>query len=417
MTQVINSPTSPKQRLLVLDVLRGFALLGILIMNIQGFAMPFAAYFNPAVYGDLTGINRLVWLLSHVFADQKFMTIFSMLFGAGIIMITSKLEGRGESSLGLFMRRNFWLLIFGLVHAYLLWAGDILVAYAVCGFIVYWFRNLQPKWLILLGILALAVHAAIMTMGALSLQYAPPEISAELTADWQPPQALVDAEVAAYLGSWSQQFAARAAESASVHTGGLFLWAIWRAGGLMLIGMALYKWGVLTGRRDKRFYRRLAIVGLGIGLPLVTLGALLNMNSGFAVGFAYFGPGYQFNYWASILVSLGYIGAVTYGVQAGWLPGLQRRLAAVGRTALSNYFLQTILATSIFYGFGLGLFGGIERWGQLIIVFAIWAVQLIISPLWLKAFLFGPAEWLWRSLSYMKWQPMHIPQPERAPGV
>ena len=119
-------PVTARNRILTLDVLRGFALFGILLMNIQFFAMPEAAYAIPAVFGDLTGTNLGAWWFSYLFADQKFMTIFSMLFGAGIIMVTGKLDKRGESSLGLFMRRNFWLLIFGLVHAYLLWAGDIL---------------------------------------------------------------------------------------------------------------------------------------------------------------------------------------------------------------------------------------------------------------------------------------------------
>ena len=249
------------------------------------------------------------------------------------------------------------------------------------------------------------------------LQSGPPETVAELSARWTPPQVMVDAEVAAYTGSWAQQMAARTAESLQMHTVALFAWAIWRAGGLMLIGMALYKWGVLTGKRDTRFYKRLALIGLGFGLPVVITGAILNMNSGFANEFANFGPGYLFNYWASILVSLGYIGLITYGVQANWLPGLQKHLAAVGRTALSNYFLQTLLATFIFYGFGLSLFGSVERWGQILIVFSIWALQLAISPWWLQHFRFGPLEWLWRSLTYMSWQPMRVQKPQQVYSV
>ncbi|MBV7331524.1 DUF418 domain-containing protein [Chloroflexi bacterium TSY] len=125
-------------------------------------------------------------------------------------------------------------------------------------------------------------------------------------------------------------------------------------------------------------------------------------------------PRYQYNYWASILVSLGYIGMVMRIVQQEWLPRLQNTLAAVGRTALTNYLMQTILATAIFYGHGLGLFGTIERTGQLLVVFAIWVVQLFISPLWLQYFRYGPFEWMWRSLTYWRLQPLWV-QPKSPP--
>lgn len=144
-------PTRPAERIVAIDILRGFALLGILIMNIQLFAMPAAAYSNPSVYGDLTRANRWVWTLSHIFADQKFMTIFSLLFGAGIILMSDKLDARGLRAWVLHYRRTFWLLLIGLAHAYLLWSGDVLVAYALCGFWVYWLRRLRPGWQMVLA--------------------------------------------------------------------------------------------------------------------------------------------------------------------------------------------------------------------------------------------------------------------------
>lgn len=129
-TNLTYGPVAPSERIVSLDVLRGFAVLGILIMNIQSYAMPGAAYFNPMAYGDLTGLNKWVWILSHIFADQKFMTLFSILFGAGIVLMTGKVEARGQRSAGLHYRRTFWLFIIGMMHAYLLWHGDILVTYA-----------------------------------------------------------------------------------------------------------------------------------------------------------------------------------------------------------------------------------------------------------------------------------------------
>ena len=150
-------PIGGSQRILSLDVLRGVAVLGILVMNIQCFAMIMAAYINPTTYGSLEGVNGWVWYLGHLFADMKFMTIFSMLFGAGVIVMTSRREAAGQGSAGVHYRRMAWLLVFGLVHAHLLWYGDILYHYAMCGFVLYLFRKAPPWLLIALGLVATSV--------------------------------------------------------------------------------------------------------------------------------------------------------------------------------------------------------------------------------------------------------------------
>jgi len=152
-------PAADPERIVPIDVLRGFALLGILVMNIQSFAMPDAAYMNPTAYGDLSGANFAVWLLSHVFADQKFMTIFSMLFGAGIVLMTSRAEARQGRSAALHYRRMGALWVIGMLHAYLLWYGDILYSYAMCGLLVYLFRNFRPRWLMTLGLISITIPA------------------------------------------------------------------------------------------------------------------------------------------------------------------------------------------------------------------------------------------------------------------
>ncbi len=402
-------PTRPTERIVAIDILRGFALLGILIMNIQGFSMPAAAYSNPTVYGDLTGVNRLVWMLSHIFADQKFMTIFSLLFGAGILLMTEKLDARGQRAWTLHYRRNFWLLLFGLAHAYLLWSGDILVAYALCGFWVYWLRRLRPAWQLALGIFIVSIPALILLATSLTMQFTPPETLHELRADWQPASETIAAEVASYRGGWLQQMDARVPRSAEFQTVGLLFWGLWRAGGLMLMGMALYRWGVLTGSRSRSFYFGMVILGLVIGLPVVSWGAAQNFANDWMLEFSKFGLGAQPNYWGSLFVSAAYIGLLMLFARSRALPWLQTALAAVGRTALTNYLLQTILATAIFYGHGLGLFGSVERVGQIGIVVAIWVVQLVVSPLWLHHYRFGPFEWMWRSLSYWRLQPLRNP--------
>ncbi len=406
------APTRPPERIVAIDLLRGFALLGILIMNVQAFAMPEAAYFNPTAYGDLTGANRWVWILSHIFADQKFMTIFSLLFGAGIVLMTGKLEERGQRALGVHYRRTFWLLIFGFAHAYLLWSGDILVAYAVCGFWVYWLRNLRPGWQITLGVLVVSVASGFLLLGSLM----PPEMLGEFQADWKPTVATIEAEVAAYRGNWLAQMNARAPASVAGQTFRLIFWAIWRAGGLMLMGMALYTWGVLAGKRSRGFYIGMMILGFGIGLPLVSGGVIQNFAHNWTLTFSFFGFGAQANYWGSLFVSAGYIGLLMLFAQSTIWPRLQNALAAIGRMALTNYLVQSILATALFYGHGLGLFGSVERVGQIGVVLAIWMIQLMVSPLWLRYYRFGPFEWLWRSLTYWRFQPMQTRRTAPAPS-
>ena len=404
-------PVTARNRILTLDVLRGFALFGILLMNIQFFAMPEAAYSIPAVFGDLTGTNLGVWWFSYLFADQKFMTLFSMLFGAGIVLMTSKAERQGGHSLRLHYRRMFWLMIIGLVHGYLLWSGDVLVLYAICGFVIYWFRRWSPKWLLLLGVIVFAIGPLISFAGGASMQYAPPEVRAELVADFWPSQEVLDTEIEAYRSGWLGQMAARVPMTVELQTTALFFWGFWRAGGLMLMGMAFFKWGIFSGERRNRFYLVLIFMGLLIGLPVVGWGGYQNFAHDWDPIYARLGMGYQFNYWASLFVSLGYVGVIVLWLHTDRLSWLQQALGSVGRMALTNYLLQTIIATFIFYGHGFGLFATVSRSEQMLIVLGIWAFELILSPLWLRHFRFGPAEWLWRSLTYWKRQPMSVASP------
>jgi uncharacterized protein len=398
-------PTAEAERIDSIDVLRGFALLGILIMNIQMFSMIFAAYFNPMAYGEVSGANRVVWLLSHVLADQKFMTIFSMLFGAGILIMTRRAEARTDRSAALHYRRMLWLILFGLLHAYLLWHGDILYAYGMCGLVVWLFRRLGPRWLIVLGLLSLAVSSAIFIFFGWSMQFWPEEALVDFVQDRQPPPEAVAAELEAFRGSWMDQMAYRVPYSLEFHLFVFFIWASWRAGGLMLIGMALHKLGLFDARRSASVYGWMIAVGLLVGIPIVLFGVQRNFAAGWDAGYSGF-FGWQYNYWASLLVSLGWIGLVMLVCRRQAWRRWTRPLAAVGRTALSNYLLQTLLCTTLFYGHGFGLFGRLERTGQAAIVVAVWIVQLVVSPLWLHHFRFGPAEWLWRSLTYLELQPM-----------
>ncbi len=395
----VYTPVAPGERIQSLDVLRGFALLGILIMNVQSFSMPGAAYLNPTAWGDLTGINLAVWLASHVLADGKFMTLFSILFGAGVCLFAERAQARSGRSAAVHYRRMFWLLVFGLAHAYFLWVGDILVPYALCGCGIYLFRNRSPRRLLVLGIGVFSVSTFLYLLSALGLSYAPPEAAADIASTWAPDAAAIEAELAAYQSGWMAQQAARVRSVLEMHTIVIPLVSLWRCGGAMLVGMALYKWGVLSAARSGRFYRRMIIIGMAAGLTAIGAGLWWNFSGDWTWERSFF-TGSQFNYWGSTGVALGYLGLVMLAVQKGAFSNLQRRLAAVGRLAFTNYILQTVLCTILFYGHGFGLFGSVERYQQLFVVLAVWLIQLWLSPVWLQRFAYGPLEWAWRALTY-----------------
>jgi uncharacterized protein len=402
----VPQPVAEKERIVSIDVLRGFALLGILPMNIQYFSMISAAYDNPTAYGDLTGANRWVWLLCHVLADQKFMTIFSMLFGAGILLMTSRIEAAGKSSAALHYRRMGWLILFGMAHAYLLWSGDILVAYGMCGLLVYPCRKLRPRTLLVLGLLTIAVaSASLASYGAWSRHWSPTEVQIAREQLWMPTPSQVANEVAAYRGTWTAQMKFRVPASVQMETIFFAVFVFWRVTGLMLAGMALFKLGVFSAKQAASLYWTMIAIALCYGIPLTLYGTYRDFAANWDFRYSFF-YGAQFNYWASLLVSLGWVGAIMLATRVAALLPVTRRLAAVGRMAFTNYIMHTVICTTLFYGHGFGLFGKVERVWQFAIVVAIWALQLIVSPIWLKHFFFGPLEWLWRCLTYMQWEPL-----------
>ena len=399
------SPVSSTDRIISLDILRGFAILGILIMNVQSFSLIEAAYLNPTAYGDLAGINKWIWILSHVFADNKFISIFSMLFGAGIILMSFKIEEAGRVSATFHYRRIFWLLLIGLVHAYLFWYGDILVAYAMCGLLVYLFRKIKPGWLLFFGFLSMFTGFAIYMFFGMTMEFWPEENIKSTMSFWLPAAEQIQEELNAYQGSWLEAFHQRAPMTIMMQTMVFLINISWHAGGLMLIGMALFKLGVLSASRSNRFYLISLISGLVIGLPLILIGLRQNFNHEWSFEYSmYFGS--QFNYWGSVFVSYAYISLVMLLVRTRTIEWCFENLAYVGRSALSNYLLQTIICTTLFYGYGLGWYGKAERWQHILIVLSVWIIQVVLTRVWMRQFRFGPAEWLWRSLTYWKFQPM-----------
>lgn len=400
-------PVTLGERISSIDVLRGFALLGILIMNIQSFSMIMAGYVNPTAFGDLSGANYWVWTLSNIIANEKFISIFSMLFGAGIVLMTGRAEAKGINPKGLHVRRSVWLIVIGLLHAYLLWYGDILFTYGVCALIVFKGRKTSPRKLIIVGLIIFSIASLLFLMFGFSLPFWPEESKANSMRNWLPAAEQVAEELAAYRGNWLEQMSARIPAAIALQVFIFLILEGWRVCGLMLIGMALFKKGVFSAERSARFYAAMVGIGYGVGLPLVTAGVIKNFAAGWAYEYSMF-FGSQYNYWASVFVALGHVGVVMLLCRSSLLGWLKRVLAAFGRMALTNYLMQTVICTTLFYGHGFGLFGYVERWQQILIVISIWIVQLIYSPIWLRRYRFGPAEWVWRSLTYGKRQPMRM---------
>ena len=403
-----------KQRIDAIDILRGFALLGILLMNMSSYAMPTIAYFNPTVYGGNELWDRLVFSLSHIFADQKMMALFSMLFGASVMLVTGNMEKRGESPLKFYYLRNFWLLIFGLIHSIFIWNGDILVVYALCSFILYWLRHLPPKWQMGLGLFLFFIPSFFNVWVSGTLPYLQEADWHYLESYWQPAATAVTAEIDLYQGSYADQVVYRLNEDSALvpYTDGqdllemsLLLEFFCRALGMMLVGMAFYSWGILSGKRSVNFYVNMALAGFGLGFPIVLLGLYQYTAHNWNAAYSLF-LGRIPNHIATPLIASGYIALVMLWSRSDFLTNLRDRLAAVGRMALTNYIGQSLIATFIFYGFGLSLFGSVNRVQQLLLILFIWSIQILFSSWWLSRFQYGPLEWVWRCLSYWRWQPL-----------
>ncbi|WMI67864.1 DUF418 domain-containing protein [Mangrovimonas sp. YM274] len=428
--QTILQPTKSKERINSLDVIRGVALLGILLMNINGMGLPFA-YMDPTISGGAEGLNLKAWIMTNMLLEGTMRGLFTLLFGAGVILLTSRLESRGAGikTADIFYRRLLWLLIFGIINAYVfLWHGDILFHYAVFGLMLFPFRNTPSKKLIIGGLVLISLgvvwtyseyrdNLKIKKEGleAAVLKKANDSLTSKQTAalgKWEElntkmPQEKIDDQVAEMRNpSYWSIFSYKAKHYSERQGWFLYRFDLWDVFSYMLLGMAFFNLRIFHGEKSFKYYGLMALIGYGIGLsvnyyetsqliqsyfdPIVTSKTFITYDLG------------------RLFTTLGHVGFIMLFIKSGILGFLQKSLAAVGRMALTNYLVHSIIVAFIFLGFGFSLYGQLERHQLYYIVFGIWIAQLIYSPIWLKYFRYGPFEWLWRSLTYQKKQPFRI---------
>lgn len=415
-------PISPSARSPVLDALRGFAVLGIFAMNIPGFSHVESDFWDPRIVG-FEGTDRAVWLFNRLMFDMKMQSIFSMLFGAGLVVLGERAAASGRSLAGLHYRRMIALALLGILHAYLIWFGDILWTYAVCGALIYPLRRLPNEWLLTIGA-GLFLFGALTTSGTgvamwflrdqaeqarllLDSGGTPSSFQQEMLAEWKeltenfrPGPEKQAEEAAAMLGGYTGYIRHRAPSALEFQVGVPFwVFSLWRFAGYMLIGVACMRLGVFTGRLTDRAYALMALAGYGLGIPITCLGALDAMNSGFDFVRTFI-TAWQLNYIASAFIAFGHIGALMLLFRSPVTGRIVEPLAAVGRLALTNYLSQSIIAGALFCGWGLGWWNSLTRAETVLVVIAIWMLQIIWSILWLRRFRLGPFEWLWRWLTY-----------------
>ena len=369
-------PVAGAERITNLDAIRGWATLGILLMNVVSFVLPDGAYYNLSAGGSDSALDWIIGGFGEVFVDQKMMGLFSLLFGAGVALFADRTAAKGErSTINLSLWRNVLLFGIGLLHL-LLWEGDILTIYAGASLIVVLLRNQRPRTLIALGVAIFAV--AVLVGFAVT-----PTVSAngtELADLWASDQGI---ELSGPVELW------------------FLVDGLGRALAMMLIGVALFRMGVLDGTRNPTADRRMAQWGLGIGLPLAAAAlAILALND---FDPRWFLPTHAMNTAATVPVVLGYVGIISLWNRRG-NSAFHERIRAVGRMALTNYLTQTLLGVLLLAN--LVDSNSFTRTGALVFVLAVWGLQVGWSKPWLERFRFGPFEWAWRSLTYREVQPL-----------
>ncbi len=395
-------PVMPEERVESIDILRGLALIGILAANIRGFAGPAATYFSPHLFWPELH-DQIAQAFIETFVQGKFITIFAFLFGVGFAVQLERAEARGTRFTWVYVRRLLLLLVFGLVHGLLIWFGDILLVYALIGLVLLAFRRRRDKTLLIWGVITYLVPLLFVGAAVVASLVGAPIAFPEPT-----PAAIATLRETFSSGTWLQIQQQRMIDAVASNWG-FFPMMMWQVLALFLFGMLVWRRRLLQPSAEMLpRYRRAMMWGFAIGiagnLSATILRWLLDLSA------MSMGP---MGAVATVLqmagtpaLSLGYI-CLTLLLcnDPAWLPRLQP-FGAVGRMALTNYLLQSVIGTLIFYSYGLGFFGRIGPAWLLLLTIAIYVVQIAISVWWLARFRFGPVEWLWRSLTYGRSLPL-----------
>lgn len=374
-----------------MDALRGVAVLGILIVNINFFALPFDQTYSLGGDGRRSAIDTWVFGLVSVLAAGKFMSLFSLLFGAGVAMMVGRRWGRGEPAAGLHYKRIGTLAAMGFIHGLFIWYGDILLYYAICGAVLYPLLKVTSanlRW-VCLGAwgLALVLSLGCGAVSAWAVTIAP---EGEQTAR------IFNNEVELMRGGLMEVMKVRAVHWLTYLVVSPFMSLPWIMA-LMITGVLAYRGGWITGQRSPRDYRLLLALGLLVGLPVAGLRTAIGVMRYELLEYTIYFP-------LNMIDALALAGAwgalLMLAVKAELFDRARRVLAAVGRMALTNYLTQSLICTTLFYGYGLGWFGMLSRSELLIVVAGVWTLQLAWSPWWLARRERGPLEALWRRLTY-----------------
>ncbi len=374
-------PVSKAERITSLDLIRGIAILGILPMNALAFGLDNAAYANVSADGIGQPLDWVVGVLTMVFVDQKMMALFSLLFGVGVVIFADRARAKGRRVVWLSLWRFALLFVVGVLHS-LLWDGDVLVIYAMCAPVVLAVRNLPARVLASLGV-ALALAGSVLA----------PLVQATVDAD----------------GSQLGEFWLVGGDAMSAAVETWFIGdALGRALGMMLIGVAAYRSGLVQGDRSDDYYRRLAGWGLGVGLSVTVVGIIIRIASDWSSDYAI--AGHIPTGLGTIPMALAYMSIIILWNRSA--SSHLERFRNAGRMALTNYLAQTVLGV-VTLGW---LLGDVELTRSIIAVWilGVWAVQLWWSTWWLSRFRFGPFEWAWRCATYRSWQPLRRARPKAA---
>ena len=371
-------PVAESARITSLDLVRGVAVLGILLMNVVHFKFGRVPYLNLSAGGSESWLDWVVGIGGEIFVDQKFMGLFSLLFGAGILLFIERAEAKGGRPVLLNLWRNALLLGIGILHS-LLWDGDVLIVYAVSALFLIAMRKLPGPWLIGVGASVFLLSVPMLLVN----------------------QAVTNATDVALSGLWGPSqgddvdFAGLNGAVLGLTLLGYFL----RGLGMILMGAGLYRLGFMQGDWSARTYRLAAGVGIGIGLPLASIGVLITALGDYSRDVAFIGQ--VPNTLGTIPASLGYMSLIVLW-NRGLDSALKQRFRAVGRMALTNYLTQTVLGVLVLTVILDA--APVNRAGILLFVLAVWTLQLWWSQAWMQRFRFGPAEWLWRVATYRRGQ-------------